>query len=47
VSAARRLGEMLKEQGLNPGGRPTKTGTKTEPVIQIPTLAAIGKERAA
>jgi hypothetical protein len=39
VEADIRQGEILKELALSEGGRPSKTGTKTEPVL--PTLAGL------
>ena len=48
MRAERRLGEMLRQQkettGLNPGGRPTKTGANKEPVY-TPPLADAGIDK--
>jgi N6-adenosine-specific RNA methylase IME4 len=48
MRAERRLGEMLRQQkettGLNPGGRPTKTGANKEPVY-APPLADAGIDK--
>jgi len=50
IRAERRLGEMIKAQGaskegLNPGGRPPKTGSKLDPVSAAPPLATVGIDK--
>lgn len=40
LDAERKLGEILRDTPKNAGGRPTETGTTTEPV-STPTLAAL------
>ena len=42
VRAQRRAGEMLAVTEKSEGGRPSKTGTKEEPVCSAPTLEEIG-----
>lgn len=45
LDAERKLGEYLKRQPKNEGGRPEKTGTREEPVLATPpppTLAELG-----
>ncbi len=42
MRAERRLGQMLKEQEKNEGGRPLKTGSSEVPVNSEPTLSDMG-----
>jgi hypothetical protein len=49
LRAVRRIGQMIRDQkatvGLNKGGRPRKTGSKKNPVLEPPTLAEAGIEK--
>lgn len=45
LRAERQLGQLLSKSDKDKGGRPLKTGTKSEPVIVPPTLAESGIDK--